>query len=74
MNSTTFNDPADRALTLKQAADMLSISKRTLERLMASGAFPRPLKIGRSSRVLLSDVQADLKRRSDMRNGQGGTP
>lgn len=44
-------------LTLKQAAQRLAISRRTLERLIASGQFPPPLKIGRSSRVAADDVQ-----------------
>ncbi len=43
-------------LTLPSAAQRLSISKRTLERLIASGAFPSPVKIGRSSRVPRSDL------------------
>lgn len=49
---------ADRVglLTLPAAATTLAISKRTLERLIASGEFPRPVKIGRASRVLSSDL------------------
>jgi excisionase family DNA binding protein len=43
-------------LTLTSAAQRLSISKRTLERLISSGAFPPPVKIGRSSRVLRNDL------------------
>lgn len=49
-----------RLLTLPQAAHVLAISKRTLERLIASGDFPRPLKIGRSSRVSSQDVESYL--------------
>ncbi len=66
--------PVDKlTLTIPEAAGSLSICKRTLERLMASGAFPRPLKIGRSSRVLLSDVHTYLQRLDAQRNGNGGT-
>jgi excisionase family DNA binding protein len=43
-------------LTLPCAAQSLSISKRTLERLISSGVFPPPVKIGRSSRVPRSDL------------------
>lgn len=43
-------------LTLPLAAQRLSISKRTLERLISSGAFPPPVKIGRSSRVPRNDL------------------
>ncbi len=47
----------DRDLfTLPRAAQKLSISKRTLERLIAGGVFPPPVKIGRSSRVAREDI------------------
>lgn len=49
-----------RLFTLDQAAHQLAISKRTLERLIVSGDFPRPLKIGRSSRVRSEDVDVYL--------------
>lgn len=45
-------------LTLEEAASRLAISKRTLEREIAAQRFPKPLKIGRASRVPESDVQA----------------
>jgi excisionase family DNA binding protein len=48
-------------LTLEQTAQRLSVCRRTLERLMASGHFPRPLKVGRASRVAVSDVEDFLK-------------
>jgi len=47
-------------LTLPLAALRLSISKRTFERLISRGAFPPPVKIGRSSRVLCSDLSRYL--------------
>ena len=63
---TSTNDPSSQRLpaviedrdlfTLPRAAHKLSISKRTLERLISSGAFPPPVKIGRSSRVPRNDV------------------
>jgi len=49
-------------LTLKQTAQRLAISKRTLERLISGGQFPAPLKIGRSSRVTVDDVDEFLQR------------
>ena len=45
-------------ITLEQAAQRLAISRRTLERLMAAGEFPAPLKLGRSARVEVADVDA----------------
>ncbi len=43
-------------MTLGQAAQRLAISRRTLERLIAAGAFPAPLKLGRASRMAARDV------------------
>jgi len=59
-----------RLLTLVQAAQVLAISKRTLERLIASGEFPHPLKIGRSSRVSAEDVDSYLQRLQERRPKQ----
>lgn len=48
-----------RLLTLKEAADRLAISKRSLEREIASGRFPKPVKIGgRSVRVSLDTLRS----------------
>jgi len=47
-------------LTLKEAAARLHVCRRTLEREIAAGRFPRPLKIGRSVRVPESDLVAYL--------------
>lgn len=48
-------------LTIQQAAERLAISKRTLEREIASGRFPQPVKIGeRSVRVRPEHVRAYL--------------
>jgi excisionase family DNA binding protein len=64
-SSSSFNSSSQASLpasdhrdllTLPSAAQRLSISKRTLERLISSGAFPQPVKIGRSSRVPRSDL------------------
>ena len=48
-------------LTLQQTAHSLAISKRTLDRLIANGSFPSPLKIGRSSRVSRGDLAGYLE-------------
>ena len=48
-------------LTLDQTAQALSISKRTLNRLIAGGTFPAPLKIGRASRVAREDIAGYLE-------------
>jgi excisionase family DNA binding protein len=59
-----------RLLTLEQAAEILAISKRTLERLIVSGEFPRPLKIGRSSRVSSEDLDSYLTQLQQQRPQQ----
>ena len=43
-------------ITLEQAAQRLAISRRTLERLIAAGEFPSPLKLGRASRLAVEDI------------------
>lgn len=60
-------------ITLNQAALALSISKRTLERLIAGGAFPVPLKIGRSSRVPCEDIVNYLEQLRRQRGDKVGT-
>jgi len=53
-------EPVNHLLTLGEAAQRLTISRRTLERLIADREFPHPVKINRSSRVLLSDLESYL--------------
>jgi prophage regulatory protein len=49
-------------LTAKQIAEDLHITRRCLERWVAAGQFPRPVKIGgRSVRWRLSDVRSHLE-------------
>lgn len=48
-------------VTLIKASEILSISKRTLQRLIASGKFPRPIKVGATTRVLLSDLEGYIQ-------------
>lgn len=48
-------------IPLKEAARRLSITTRTLYREIAARRFPAPLKIGRASRVLESDLAAYLQ-------------
>lgn len=38
-------------LTLQQAADRLTVCRRTLEREINRGRFPKPIRIGRAIRV-----------------------
>lgn len=45
-------------LTVQQVAGSLAICRRTLEREIQRGRFPRPVKIGAASRWPLADVQS----------------
>ena len=56
--STIIAPPVGACLTLKEVAYRLQVCRRTLEREILAGRFPRPLKIGRSVRVPESDLQA----------------
>lgn len=71
MDSVTSN-PEHLLLTLKQAAQRLAISKRTLERQIASGHFPAPVKIGRASRVAADDVTQYCTKLVQSRSGKAG--
>ena len=57
-----------RSVSLIEAATSIGISKRTLYRLISAGEFPRPFKVGRSTRVLV----ADIRRYIDRQRRKGG--
>lgn len=46
----------NRLLPVKEAAKRLCVSRRTVERLVANGSLPPPIKIGTKSLHLLSDL------------------
>jgi excisionase family DNA binding protein len=52
----------ERLLKLKEAADRLSVSVRTLWRRIAAGHLPQPVKVGDCSRMPESDVNAYIER------------
>lgn len=54
-------------LTIDQVATRLSLSSRGVWRLISEGQFPRPIKIGRLSRWITSDIADYLKRISKLR-------
>jgi len=56
--SIARNPEGPSFLTLKQLAARYAVSRRTLERKIVSGDFPRPLKIGRASRWSPEDLEA----------------
>lgn len=52
----------DRLLTLGEAAARLSVSTRTLYRLIQDGQFPKPVRVGAGSRFFESDLILYLDR------------
>lgn len=65
--NTMVSTEADGLLTYKQVARRFGISRRTLERLISSGEFPRPLKLNGASRFTEDDVVAFMQRLQDRR-------
>lgn len=56
---------ADRLLSIKDTADRLGVSTRTLYRMFSAGEFPSPVKTGptrHGSRCRESDVASYLER------------
>ena len=51
-----------RLVSLSAAADVLAVSKRTLQRLIAAGEFPAPVKVGAASRVRVADLERYVER------------
>lgn len=70
MSARPVPDPLQRlrAVSLDAAAELLGVSKRTLQRLIAAGEFPKPIKVGAASRLLLDDVRQYI----DAQRGRGG--
>ncbi|VGO21720.1 helix-turn-helix domain-containing protein [Pontiella sulfatireligans] len=50
-----------KLLPLLDAADILGVSKRTVDRLIACGELP-VVKINRSTRIPLAEIQAYIER------------
>ena len=56
-------------MPVEEAARRLGVSRRSLEREMAAGNFPSPLKIRGRSVVLESDLQAYIEKKKRERGG-----
>jgi len=59
---TVRDSDGDRLLRIPEAADVLAISVRALYRLIADGELPEPVKIGRATRIPMSDLLAYMGR------------
>lgn len=54
------------AISAKELAAMLSLSTRTVWRLLSAGKLPKPLSIGGSKRFLMSDINLFLESGCDI--------
>jgi predicted DNA-binding transcriptional regulator AlpA len=61
-------------LSLVEAAAELGVSRKTLEREIARKRFPKPLKIGKASRVKPSDLTDYIGMLEKERSAKGGLP
>lgn len=61
-----------RALNLRETEAKVGFKKTLIYRLLAAGQFPQPIKIGRASRWLESELDAFLLERANEREqGKG---
>lgn len=59
---------SDHFLTIDEAAEALRIHRTKLYKLVQAGEMPKPVKLGRSSRYLKSEIEhfmLDLRRKQD---------
>ncbi len=61
--------PKDPLLTVRQATQYVGFSRRSLEREVASGNLPPPVKLRGKSMYFLSDVVGYLARLKSQRDG-----
>jgi len=60
----------DRLLRVQDGAKVLAISVRAIYRLIADGELPEPVKIGRASRIPMSDLQTYMEGLKSKRRGE----
>ena len=58
-----------RLIGLDKVAAMLDISLREVQRRIAAGELPRPVKIGRLSKLPLEEVLSFIEKLKNRRNG-----
>ena len=55
-------DTEERLLDLKEVGERLGVSVRTVWRMIAAGELPRPVRVRRAPRLLLSEIGAYIER------------
>ncbi len=58
----------DRAYSTKDICSLLSIHKSTVRRWVLDGTLPQPIKIGRSTRFLKSEIDQIINQKKSERN------
>jgi prophage regulatory protein len=58
----------DQLLNITDTREAVVLSKSKIYALMAAGGFPRPLKIGKASRWLASEVSAWIQSQAENRS------
>jgi excisionase family DNA binding protein len=61
----------ERFVSLKEVAEVLRVNTRTVYRLIQAGQMPQPVKVGRSLRFPVSDVEVYIERLKRSRKGGG---
>jgi excisionase family DNA binding protein len=72
LDATTSDTPVNTAqptlLTIKEVLRLTRLGRSTAYRLLSAGSFPNPIKIGRSSRWLKSDVDEWIAKQATTRD------
>jgi excisionase family DNA binding protein len=53
---------SDRFIGLRELAETLDVTTRTVYRMIQSGLIPKPVKVGHSVRFPVSDLEAYIER------------
>lgn len=56
------NKLSDRFIGLRELAETLDVTTRTVYRMIQSGLIPKPVKVGHSVRFPVSDVESYIER------------
>ena len=62
MPSHTHSADPYQLISIDDAAELLAVCKRSVERRIAEGELPQPLKVGGSSRLRRKDIVAYIER------------
>ena len=54
---SVMESPPNKLMTIREVAERLGVTPRTVWNLIAGGEFPRPLRVGGSRRFQQSDIQ-----------------